>query len=204
MPAEGDLLANNIPVTIKLSVVPVKSLTNSAQLIADYMAGKIEESYPIQSLFQEIITLFQQEAICIGPAFRNNAENESERSGTKKNMNPKSVSTRGSKGPKGTATKGMGEVHKPTGAANFQKNNLSDSGDKPVVEGFRISCSGRLQMSPRSKPAEKAESVVISRGVLPFNSLDQNIDFKQTYATNAYGTIGIKVWVHYISRPSTP
>lgn len=190
MPAEGDLLANNIPVTIKLSVVPVKSLTSSAQLIADYMAGKIEQSYPIQSLFQEILTLFQQEAICIGPAFRNNADNESERSGTKKNMNPKSVSTRGSKGPAGTA--------------NFQKNNLSDSGDKPVVEGFRISCSGRLQMSPRSKPAEKAESVVISRGVLPFNSLDQNIDFKQTYATNAYGTIGIKVWVHYISRPSTP
>ena len=105
MPAEGDFpysatkgmgeahkpIANNIPVTIKLSVVPVKSLTSSAQLIADYMAGKIEQSYPIQSLFQEILTLFQQEAICIGPAFRNNAENESERSGTKKNMNPKSV-----------------------------------------------------------------------------------------------------------------
>ena len=56
-------------------------------------------------------------------------------------------------------------------------------------------------MSPRSKPAEKAESVVFSRGVIPFNSLDQKIDFKQTYATNAYGTIGIKVWIHYISRP---
>lgn len=48
-------------------------------------------------------------------------------------------------------------------------------------------------MSPRSKPAEKAESVVLSRGVLPFNSFNQNIDFKQTYATNAYGTVGIKV-----------
>ena len=48
-------------------------------------------------------------------------------------------------------------------------------------------------MSPRSKPAEKAESVILNRGVLPLNSFKENIDFKQTYATNAYGTIGIKV-----------
>ena len=57
-------------------------------------------------------------------------------------------------------------------------------------------------MSPRSKPAEKAESVILNRGVLPLNSFKENIDFKQTYATNAYGTIGIKVWVNYVSRPS--
>ena len=80
-------------------------------------------------------------------------------------------------------------------------SSLSITEDKPVIEGFRITCNGRLQMRPRSKPAEKAESVVLSRGVLPLNSLDQNIDFKQTHATNAYGTIGIKVWIHYISRP---
>ena len=48
------------------------------------MAGKIEQSYPIQPLIQEILLLFQQEAICIGPAFRNNVDNESERTGTKK------------------------------------------------------------------------------------------------------------------------
>lgn len=168
------------------------------------MAGKIEQSYPIQPLIQEILLLFQQEAICIGPAFRNNVDNESERTGTKKSPN--------SNAPKGKPNRTRGNsIPVPTGdnipapygdnkpgndnpnKDGFQKNSWDDSGDKPVVEGFRISCSGRLQMSPRSKPAEKAESVVISRGVLPFNSLDQNIDFKQTYATNAYGTIGIKV-----------
>lgn len=163
------------------------------------MAGKIEQSYPIQPLIQEILLLFQQEAICIGPAFRNNVDNESERTGTKKS--PNSIPNNGPKGkpnrtrgnsipaPYGDNTPGNENPNKD----GFQKNSWDDSGDKPVVEGFRISCSGRLQMSPRSKPAEKAESVVISRGVLPFNSLDQNIDFKQTYATNAYGTIGIKV-----------
>lgn len=51
----------------------MKILTNSAQLIADYLAGKIEQSSPIQSLFQELLLLFEQEAICIGPAFRNTA-----------------------------------------------------------------------------------------------------------------------------------
>ena len=55
----------------------MQSLTNSAQLIADYLAGKIEQSQPIQTLFQEILVLFQQEAICIGPAFRNTAEESS-------------------------------------------------------------------------------------------------------------------------------
>ena len=171
------------------------------------MAGKIEQSYPIQPLIQEILLLFQQEAICIGPAFRNNVDNESERTGTKKS--PNSIPNNAPKG-KPNRTRGN-SIPVPTGdnipapygdnkpgnenpnKDGFQKNSWDDSGDKPVVEGFRISCSGRLQMSPRSKPAEKAESVVISRGVLPFNSLDQNIDFKQTYATNAYGTIGIKV-----------
>jgi hypothetical protein len=163
------------------------------------MAGKIEQSYPIQPLIQEILLLFQQEAICIGPAFRNNVDNESERTGTKKSSN--SIPNNAPKG-KPNRTRGN-SIPAPYGdnkpgnenpnKDGFQKNSWDDSGDKPVVEGFRISCSGRLQMSPRSKPAEKAESVVISRGVLPFNSLDQNIDFKQTYATNAYGTIGIKV-----------
>jgi hypothetical protein len=169
------------------------------------MAGKIEQSYPIQPLIQEILLLFQQEAICIGPAFRNNVDNESERTGTKKS--PNSIPNNGPKGKpnrtRGNSILGAANIPAPYGdnkpgnenpnKDGFQKNSWDDSGDKPVVEGFRISCSGRLQMSPRSKPAEKAESVVISRGVLPFNSLDQNIDFKQTYATNAYGTIGIKV-----------
>ena len=83
---------------------------------------------------------------------------------------------------------------------------VSDSGEatspqakesqRPKILGFRIVCSGRLQMSSFSKPAEKAESIEITRGVLPLNTMDANIDFAQTYSTNAYGTCGIKVWVN--------
>ena len=64
---------------------------------------------------------------------------------------------------------------------------------RPKVLGFRIICSGRLQISSFSKPAEKAESIELTRGVLPLNTFKSNIDFAQTYATNAYGTCGIKV-----------
>jgi len=67
---------------------------------------------------------------------------------------------------------------------------------RPKVLGFRIVCSGRLQISSFSKPAEKAESIELTRGVLPLNTFKANIDFAQTYATNAYGTCGIKVWVN--------
>ena len=61
------------------------------------------------------------------------------------------------------------------------------------VFGFKIYCSGRLQINSFSKPAEKAEKIEITRGILPLNTVNANIDFAQTYATNAYGTCGIKV-----------
>ena len=64
------------------------------------------------------------------------------------------------------------------------------------VFGFKIYCSGRLQINSFSKPAEKAEKIEITRGVLPLNTVNANIDFAQTYATNAYGTCGIKVWIN--------
>ena len=75
------------------------------------------------------------------------------------------------------------------------KHSFSDlvNSERPQILGFRILCSGRLQISSFSKPAEKAESIEITRGVLPLNSFQANIDFAQTYATNAYGTCGIKV-----------
>ena len=198
--------------------MPVKSLTNSSQLIADYIAGKIEQSYPIQPLFQEILLMFQQEAICIGPGFQN--DNSSGRTSSKggesagsdrkaagpggnknstsSNRKPDSFISKGAKlnekGKRSISEDDNNHLNLPKGSGSLQLP-LQDTNqpDMPIVEGFRIVCSGRLQMSPRSKPAEKAESVVISRGVLPFNTFDQNIDFKQTYATNAYGTVGIKV-----------
>jgi ribosomal protein S3 len=130
-------------------------------------------------LFQEIVLLFEQEATCIGSAFRN------EELDHKNNRN--------------TVLDSLMEQAKTSAGQN---QNAYFAGEKAIVEGFRIICTGRLQMSPRSKPAEKAESVILNRGVLPLNSFEENIDFKQTYATNAYGTIGIKVWVNYVSRPS--
>ena len=178
-------------------------------MIADYIAGKVEQSYPIQSLFQEILILFQQEAICVGPAFRNTTSTDpikaSQQSGaeTKKRSSvkgPQASVPKGTKPTEGWCSAGGKATVEPIKDLPNSKA-IYTGGDKPVIEGFRIVCNGRLQMSPRSKPAEKAESVVFSRGVIPFNSLDQKIDFKQTYATNAYGTIGIKVWIHYISRP---
>jgi len=130
-------------------------------------------------LFQEIILLFEQEAICVGSAFRNEKSDhlasapKGSQVATSLSSDTRSSSKEEGKGPAG------------------QKDEYG--GEKAIVEGFRIICTGRLQMSPRSKPAEKAESVILNRGVLPLNSFKENIDFKQTYATNAYGTIGIKV-----------
>jgi hypothetical protein len=64
------------------------------------------------------------------------------------------------------------------------------------ITGFRISCSGRLQKNSHSKPQEMAESLTVTRGVLPLNSFKENIEFTQTSATNAFGTCGIKVWIN--------
>jgi len=151
-------------------------------------------------LFQEIILLFEQEAICVGSAFRNEKSDQKTMAATSLSSGP--VLT-GRKGDKNTPL----DAHLPSGASDPSGAPAGHSkdeygGEKAIVEGFRIICTGRLQMSPRSKPAEKAESVILNRGVLPLNSFKENIDFKQTYATNAYGTIGIKVWVNYVSRPS--
>jgi ribosomal protein S3 len=33
--------------------------------------------------------------------------------------------------------------------------------------------------------------------VLPLNSINKNIEYGSTSATNAYGSCGIKVWIHY-------
>jgi hypothetical protein len=133
------------------SIQPTQSLISSSQLIADYMADKIEQSVSIQQLFNELLRFFETEAECLGPAF---------------------------------------EVK--SGVSNGNNNAT----ELPKILGFRIVCSGRLQMSSFSKPAEKAESITITRGVLPLNTMKANIDFAQTYSTNPYGTCGIKVWVN--------
>ena len=138
-------------------------------------------------LFQEIILLFEQEAICVGSAFRNEKSDHLASAPKGSQVATSLSSGKNDKNIEGNRSSPKEEGKGPAG----QKDEYG--GEKAIVEGFRIICTGRLQMSPRSKPAEKAESVILNRGVLPLNSFKENIDFKQTYATNAYGTIGIKV-----------
>ena len=88
-------------------------------------------------------------------------------------------------------------VEEPTDNGETATGSSTSEGEtfdkRPKVLGFRIVCSGRLQMSAFSKPAEIAESIELTRGVLPLNTFAANIDFAQTHSTNAYGTCGIKV-----------
>jgi hypothetical protein len=80
-------------------------------------------------------------------------------------------------------------IPKELNSIELDNTKLSSSS----ITGFRISCSGRLQKNSHSKPQEMAESLTVTRGVLPLNSFKENIEFTQTSATNAFGTCGIKV-----------
>jgi hypothetical protein len=166
---------------VTYSIQPVKSLISSSELIVDYMADKIEQSVSIQQIFNELLRFFETEAVCLGPSFRTSKEIST------------AVKTEGvafenltSKEQKKISIAALNTEDSP-GISGQNQNGL------PQILGFRILCSGRLQISSFSKPAEKAESIEITRGVLPLNSFQANIDFAQTYATNAYGTCGIKV-----------
>jgi len=148
------------------------------------MADKIEQSVSIQQIFNELLRFFETEAVCLGPSFRTSKEIST------------AVKTEGVAFENLTSK----EQKKISIAALNTEDSPGISGlvnsERPQILGFRILCSGRLQISSFSKPAEKAESIEITRGVLPLNSFQANIDFAQTYATNAYGTCGIKVWVN--------
>jgi len=137
----------------------MRTMAEDPQLIADYLATKIELSTPIQTVFNEIIRIFEQEVQCIGPDFEIGSTVKHLESDQTEEMETRS------------------EVLYPD----------------IIVEGFKFQCSGRIQVYPRSKPAEKAESIQISRGNLPLNTVYENIKFAQTSATNDYGTCGIKI-----------
>lgn len=178
------------------SIRPAKSLISSSQLIVDYIADKIEQSVPIQQIFNELLRFFETEALCLGPAFivqNKSSSGENLHSEAKFPLVPRM----GHSEPVAILPKI--EISSESGTKSDQyevfqnSSNLSENSQRPKVLGFRIICSGRLQISSFSKPAEKAESIEITRGVLPLNSFKANIDFAQTHATNAYGTCGIKV-----------
>ena len=119
-----------------VSLEPMPSLVCHPCMVADYMADQIEQSAPLQGLFQEV-TQFMD---------------------------------------------------------TYEQASLEGT---PAIQGFRLSCSGRLQKQKFSKPAEMAETMTLTRGRLPLNSFKQRIQFAQTAATNAFGTCGIKVWINY-------
>ena len=171
-----------IPVNLIYSIRPAQSLVVSSQLIVDYIADKIEQSVSIQQIFNEILRFFETEALCVGPSFISTQQ----RSDITEKLDGMSSNAKRSE------AKVLGDVKE---SSNHYVNK-NESLQRPKILGFRIICSGRLQISSFSKPAEKAESIEITRGVLPLNTFKSNIDFAQTDATNAYGTCGIKVWVN--------
>ena len=129
-------LSNSPTTRVIVSLEPVPSLVCHPRMVADYMADQIEQSAPLQGLFQEV-TQFMD---------------------------------------------------------TYEQASLEGT---PAIQGFRLSCSGRLQKQKFSKPAEMAETMTLTRGRLPLNSFKQRIQFAQTAATNAFGTCGIKVWINY-------
>ena len=169
-----------MPVNLVYSIRPAQSLVVSSQLIVDYIADKIEQSVSIQQIFNEILRFFETEALCVGPSFISTQQ----QSAMTEKLDGMSSNAKRSE------AKVLGDIKE---SSSHYKN---ESLQRPKILGFRIICSGRLQISSFSKPAEKAESIEITRGVLPLNTFKANIDFAQTDATNAYGTCGIKVWVN--------
>ena len=179
-----------MPVNLVYSIRPAQSLVVSSQLIVDYIADKIEQSVSIQQIFNEILRFFETEALCVGPSFISTQQQSAmteKLDGMSSNI---SYSEPKVSNAKRSEAKVLGDIKE---SSSHYKN---ESLQRPKILGFRIICSGRLQISSFSKPAEKAESIEITRGVLPLNTFKANIDFAQTDATNAYGTCGIKVWVN--------
>jgi len=189
---------------VTYSIQPVKSLISSSELIVDYMADKIEQSVSIQQIFNELLRFFETEAVCLGPSFRTSKEIstavktegvafENLTSKEQKKISIAALNTEDSPGISELFTNSNSYGVPTTGHQGKHSFSGLVNSERPQILGFRILCSGRLQISSFSKPAEKAESIEITRGVLPLNSFQANIDFAQTYATNAYGTCGIKV-----------
>lgn len=115
------------------TIKPVESLVISPQIVADYIADKIEQSMPIQSLYQDIQQYF----------------------------------------------------------STYESSTSTI--DQGKILGYRLLCSGRLQKTKFSKPAEMAESLSFQSGLLPLNSIDKDIQYGASSTTNAYGSCGIKV-----------
>ena len=194
-----------IPIKVTYSIQPAQSLIESSDLIVDYIADKIEQSVSIQQIFNELLRFFETEALCLGPSFTTlsddpetathsgpDLEDNSFTDDTvSEEMSPKGPNKTGSFSQTNDPYSGVGKSKAVPHTGHQIKTQSPNK--RPKVLGFRIVCSGRLQISSFSKPAEMAESIELTHGVLPLNTFAANIDFSQTHATNAYGTCGIKV-----------
>ena len=129
-------------VQLIFTIKPVSSLVISPQLVADYIADRIEQSLPLQSVYQDIHQYFS--------TYESNRSTPS--------STTMGVGVRGAVGTEGTTI--------------------------PKILGYRLSCSGRLQKTKFSKPAEIAESLVFQEGVLPLNSINKNTEIIITISQN--------------------
>ncbi|UFX98565.1 30S ribosomal protein S3 [Candidatus Gromoviella agglomerans] len=62
---------------------------------------------------------------------------------------------------------------------------------KAGARGIKIICSGRLG------GADIARSEKVSYGSVPLHTLRADINYSESVAKTAYGTIGVKVWVYF-------
>lgn len=71
------------------------------------------------------------------------------------------------------------------------KNILEKTYSLSNVKGIRVLCSGRLN------DVDMAKSDSLSKGSIPFQSLDINISYGFATANTTKGLIGVKVWIYY-------
>ena len=63
----------------------------------------------------------------------------------------------------------------------------------PTVEGFKISCSGRLQ------GVEMAKTEVTKFGKISLHVFSSKVDYAEAKASTNFGILGVKVWICYRS-----
>jgi hypothetical protein len=68
---------------------------------------------------------------------------------------------------------------------------ISDKSISSKIKGIKLKIKGRLNKAPRAK------SKIITIGNLPVFTIDSTIDYAETTAYSANGTLGVKVWICY-------
>lgn len=85
---------------------------------------------------------------------------------------------------------GIAEQLKKRGSFRRVMKMKCDATMQAGAKGIRIVCSGRLG------GAEMARQERQSRGSIPLQTLQANVDYGLAVAMTTYGTIGVKVWIY--------